>query len=175
MTDINGIIDLAKAYAASRSRLDAVLDEINTMRRQAVRARLRGLRSRVAETSAAKDELRQAILSRPDLFERPRTQAVDGIKFGVRKQPGSIEYADEAQVVKRIRQKLPDQADTLVRTRETLDKTQLRKLPARILAQLGVTIGDPTDEVTIAAAAGDLDKLVDALLDEVGDAADAAA
>ena len=112
--------------------------------------------------------MRQAILSRPDLFEKPRTQAVDGIKFGIRKQTGAIQYADEAQVVKRIRQKLPDQADTLVRVRETVDKTQLRKLPARQLAQLGVTIEDPVDEVTIAAVEGDIDKLVDALLDEVG-------
>ncbi len=141
------------------------------MQRRAARDRLRGLRSRVAEVAAADDALRTAIKSSPDLFVKPRTVAVDGVKVGLRKQVGALAVSDEARAIELLRKRLPALADTLIATRETLDRKALRKLPAADLARIGVTIGDPTDEVVIAAAESDVDKLVDALLDDSVEAA----
>ena len=109
-------------------------------------------------------------MARPDLFIRPRTVAVDGIRFGLRKQPGSVSVGDEAQAISRLRARFPSRAETLIRVKETLDRSALRKLPAAELAQIGVTMEKATDEVTIAAASGDLDRVVAALLDDAAHA-----
>ena len=90
---------------------------------------------------------------------------MDGIKFGLRKQPGAVALGDEAQAIRRLRERFPNRAEALIRVRETLDRAALRKLPAAELAQIGVTIEKATDEVTIATGRDDLDRVVAALLD----------
>lgn len=165
-SNMDEIVALARTYAKARDALEATGEEIRQLQRKAVRDRLRGLRSRVAEVAAAHDALKAAIQGRPGLFVKPRTVAVDGVKFGFRKQTGALDIGDEAQTIALLRKKLPALADTLINVRETLDKKGLRKLPAADLARIGVTIDDPTDEVVIATAESDIDKLVDALLDD---------
>ena len=56
--------------------------------------------------------------------------------------------------------------------KESLDKKGLRKVAVADLARIGIMIGNPTDEVVIAVAESDIDKLVDALLDDDGEAAE---
>lgn len=160
------IVALARSYAKARDALEASAEEIRQLQRKAVRDRLRGLRSRVAEAATAHDALKAALEARPGLFVKPRTVAVDGVKFGFRKQTGALDVGDEAQAIERLRKKLPGLADALINVKESLDKKGLRKLAAADLARIGVTIGDPVDEVVIATAESDIDKLVDALLDD---------
>ena len=165
---LDSIIDLARAYARARSDLEDVTDDIRERRRKAVRSRLTALRSRIAETAAAREALTTAITAAPLLFAKPRTQTVDGVKFGYRKKVGAIACDDDA-VAEAIRKTFPARYKQLVRTKVQVDKTALRKLPAGDLARLGVTIEDPVDEVAISVAASDVDKLVDALLEDAGD------
>ena len=160
------IVALARNYAKARDALEATGEEIRQLQRKAVRDRLRGLRTRVAETAAAHDALKTAIAARPGLFVKPRTVAVEGVKFGYRKQTGAVDIGDEAQAIKRLRSKMPAKADALINVKESLDKKGLRKLAAADLARIGVSIGDPVDEVVIATAEIDIDKLVAALLDD---------
>ena len=160
------IVALARAFAAARGATEALAEDIKALQRKALRSRLRALRTRIAEQAASEEALRTAILDRPDLFIRPRTVAVDGIRFGLRKQPGTVEVGDEAKAIRRLRERFPSRAEALIRVKETLDRSALRKLPAAELAQIGVTMEKATDEVTIAAASGDLDRVVAALLDD---------
>lgn len=160
------VVALARDFAAAREATEALADNIRATQRKALSGRLRALRSRIAEQAAAEDALRAAIRARPDLFVRPRTLAVDGIRFGLRKQPGSVVLGDEAQAIRRLRTHFPDRAEALVLVRESLDRKALRRLPAAALAQIGVTIENATDEVAIAAAPSDLDRYVAALLDD---------
>ena len=170
---LDEIITLARAYARARETLETITEEIEGERRQAVRRRLRALKARVAETSAAKDALRTAIAEEPELFAKPRTRAIEGVKVGYRKMPGRIVIADEDRSIRRVRDKLPDREAELVRVKESLDRTALGKLDARTLASLGVTVAKVDDEIVIATARSDLDKLVDALLadDDLAEAA----
>ena len=160
------IVGLARAFAAARQATEALAEGIKASQRKALAGRLRALRSRIAEQAASEEALRAAIRARPDLFVSPRTIAVDGVKFGLRKQPGAVALGDEAQAIRRLRERFPERADSLVRVKETLDRAALRKLPAADLAQIGVTIEKATDEVTIAAGRNDLDRVVAALLDD---------
>ena len=164
------IIALARAFAAAREATEALADDIKAMQRKALRSRLRTLRSRVAEQAAAEDALRAAIQARPELFVRPRTVAVDGIRFGLRKQPGAVALGDEAQAIRRLRAIFPGQATALIRVSESLDRKALRRLSAAELAQIGITIERARDEVTIATASSDLDRIVAALLDDAAPA-----
>ena len=167
---MHDIVALARAFAAARQATEALADDIKASQRKALAGRLRALRSRIAEQAASEDALRAAIQARPDLFASPRTVAVDGIKFGLRKQPGAVALGDEAQAIRRLRERFPNRADALIRVKETLDRAALRKLPAAELAQIGVTIEKATDEVTIAAGRNDLDRVVAALLDDAAQA-----
>ena len=163
---MEGIVALARTFAAARATTEALADEIKAAQRKAVRGRLRALRNRIAEQAASEETLRAAILARPDLFVSPRTITVDGIRLGLRKQPGAIALDDETQTIERLRARFPGRAEALIRVKETLDRSALRKLPAGELAQIGVTIEKATDDVVIAAASSDLDRVVAALLDD---------
>lgn len=162
------IAGLCRAYAAARERLGETAEQIRALQRQALRVRLRGLRNRAAEVSAARDALRAAVAAHPELFVRPRTRALEGVKVGYRKMPGRI-VCDEARAVARIRKLHPEREADLVRVRESLDRAALRRLDSQTLASIGVSIADVEDEIVIAAAGADIDRLVDAMLDEVKD------
>ncbi len=164
---------LARAYADAREALAEVAEEVRAVQRQAVRGRLRALRARAARASAAREALAEAVDANRELFGKPRTRTVDGVKFGLRKSPGRIE-GDAAAAVARIEARLPEQAARLVRTRKELVKTALLTLPAKELAALGVAVVDTEDRVVAQAAADDVDRLVDALLDGLGEASDGA-
>ena len=166
VTSMEDIVALARVFAAARATTEALAQDIKALQRKALAGRLRALRSRIAEQAASEDALRTAILARPDLFVSPRTITVDGIRFGLRKQPGTVSLADEAQTIGRLRARFPDRAEALIRVKETLGRSALRKLPADELAKIGVTIANATDEVTIAATRGELDRVVAALLDD---------
>lgn len=165
---IADIAGLCRAYAAARERLAETTEHIRALQRRTLRARLRGLRCRAAEVSAARGALRAAVAAHPELFARPRTRAFEGVKVGYRKMPGRI-ACDEARTVARIRKLYPEREADLVRVRENLDRAALRRLDSRTLAAIGVSIADVEDEIVIAAAGADIDRLVDAMLAEVED------
>ena len=160
------IVRLCREYAEARDALEDAAEAIRDEQRAAVRRRLRGLKARIAEAAAARGALRQAVAAAPALFERPRSRAIEGIKVGYRKMPGRIECADEAKVIARIRRHWPGRETELVRVKESLDRGALKRLDARDLAAIGVRVVEVDDEIVIAAAANDLDKLVDALLED---------
>ena len=159
-------IDVSGAEALPGVRGVLTRESVKDEARQIVRQRLRELKTATARLSTARDRLHEALEESPALFVAPRTHSVDGIKFGYRKLPGKFEAADEAKAIERIRDKMPEQADLLIRTKETLSKSGLKKLTAKDLAKIGVTLIDDGDEVVIAAAKTDIDKLVDLLMPE---------
>ena len=158
--------DLCKRYADACDDVEDLVGEIRSAQRRAVRAKMRSLVSRVERMKAEEAELRAALEAAPELFEKPRTRAIEGIKVGYRKLPGKAVVDDEEKVIELIRKKLPDREDSLVRTKVTVDKAALRNLAVRQLAAIGVTLSEDTDEIVIQAAQTDLDKLVAVLFAE---------
>lgn len=160
------IAALARAYADARRELADKVEQVRAARRKATRPHRRGLSARTADTSGARDELRAAIRANPDLFAKPRTRTLEGVKVGYRKQPGKI-VADETRAIARIRKLFPEREAELVRVKESLDRAAVRKLDARSMAAIGVSIADVDDEIVIATASDDIDRLVEAMLDEL--------
>ena len=169
------ITKLCRSYADAIAAMEEVTGEIQEERRKIVRQRTRRLMERVARVSAARDALLQAVGSSPELFEKPRTRALEGIKVGYRKKPGRIEVADEARSIERVRKSLPELEEVLVVVKEALDRNALKGLSVKQLAAIGARLTEDDDEVIVKAAGTDVDKLVEALLADVGEDASAAA
>lgn len=158
---------LAQEYAAAREALAgtklALEEGIAVVKRKYI-GRIRAL---VETGRAAHATLAQAIAASPELFQKPRTVTMHGIRLGIMKSRGEISWDDEAAVIRRIRAQLPtDQAELLIRVKESVAKAAVYDLAASDLKRLGIRIEGAGDVVTIKDATGDLDKWLDALLSD---------
>lgn len=157
---------LVRDYAAAKDAMEAVTEEVRVEQRKVVNRKMKSIRGRVTDLSVTRERLSAAISENRGLFADPRTQSLHGVKFGLRKQPGSI-GGSPAEILARIDRRLPDRAEELTRTSRTIDKRALMRLSAADLAKVGATLVQDADKVVIETPASDLDKWVEALLKEV--------
>lgn len=155
------IKDYAAAAEALAGAKDACEEEIRAVKRK----RLPLLR-RLADTlHSARDALAAAIEASPEQFVKPRTITLHGVRVGFVKFKGRIEWDDEAAVIARVRKLLPaDQAELLIRVKESVHKPGVYDLTAGDLKRLGIRIEGDGDEVVIKDALSDLDRLIEAWL-----------
>lgn len=162
---IDVIEDSARSYAAVRADLVGEVEELEAELAEVRRRHIGGIKMLAGKAACKHAILKDLLEQAPELFGRPKTITVDGIKIGYRKAKGKVTVADEEATIARIRKLLPaDQAELLVRRRESVHKPGVYDLTAGDLKRLGIAIEDDTDEVVIKPVDGDLDKLVDALL-----------
>ena len=105
MTEIEA---LAKGFADAYDLLATRVRDLTDTLEAAKRARIKGLKNAVAAAAQAKSELAAAIDANRGLFEQPRTVVFHGVKVGLQKGKGGIEFADEDAVVKRIERALDE-------------------------------------------------------------------
>lgn len=166
------IEQFAAAYATERDSLAALVTDMNDALEQVKRARLGAIKQAVQQARQAQADLKAAIEDGKALFDKPRTRVLHGVKVGLTKQRGAVEFDDEAKVVARIRAQLPkDQAELLIRVKESVHKPSVYDLTAADLKRLGIRLTDDCDAVVIKSVDSDVDKLISALLAE--DAQDA--
>lgn len=161
--------DFAKKRGYLVTRLDRLNDELLAVKRR----RIDAIRAAAAKATESRDALKAAVEEHADLFTKPKTRTLHGIKVGFRKLIGTLSWDDGDKVVALIKKHFPEKTDLLIRKTETPVKDALGQLAAVDLKKLGVAVGEDTDEVVIKAAGSDIDKVVDALLaesDEGGDA-----
>lgn len=165
MATLNEIEMKAQTYAASREALAGTLMALEDETRALKRKYLARIRKLVETAKAQRADLAAAIDASPALFVKPRTQILHGVKCGFAKAKGRIEWDNEEAVVARIRKLLPaDQAELLIRVKESVHKPAVYDLAASDLKRLGIRVEGDGDEVVIKDAAGEVDKLVEALL-----------
>lgn len=112
-------------------------------------------------------ELKAQVEGAPQLFIKPRTITLHGIRIGFVKGKGRMEWADDAQLVARIRKTYDaERAAALIIVTEEPSKTALAQLPAAELKRLGVNVTGATDQVIIKDAVSELDKLVAKILED---------
>lgn len=165
MATMKEIEPLAEKFNAVREALAGVLMAHEEEKRELAKKYLARIKKLVGDARTAREALANAITESPDLFEKPRTRTLQGVKFGFQKGKGTIEWDAEDAVIKRIRAQLPkDQAELLIRIRESVHKPAVYDLAASDLKRLGIRVVGDGDEVVIKDAAGELDKLVEALM-----------
>ena len=165
---LHEIEKLTEQYSHKRDELEQVVTTMQSELDAVKRRYLRDIRSKVREAADAKDKLYEAISDNKTLFKKPKTQIFHGIKVGFTKRKGKVEIDDEPAVIKRIRKQLPEeQTELLIRVRESVDKNAICDLTVADLKRLGVRITDDINMAVIKPVDGDVDKLVNALLEDI--------
>ena len=155
---------LTKHFSDAHGTLAGVVTELNNEMESLKRRYLPRLRKAVAAASAAKLTLHSGIESAPGLFIKPRTYIFHGVKVGMQKGKGGIDFVDADKTLALIRKTFGDDADAYIISTEKPDKKMLEDLPAAELKKLGVTVLDTGDEVVIRPTESEVEKTVAALL-----------
>lgn len=161
---------LTQAFADARRALADKVEALQLELESAKHRKLPGIRVAVARAAEAHDKLKAAIEAEKDLFVKPRTQVIAGIKVGMQQAKPSVEIDDEEAVIKRIREQLPkDQAELLISVKESVAVKAVIDLSEADLKRLGIKYIKGEDRVLIRPADSDVDKLVTALLNGATD------
>jgi len=156
------IAKATRQFADARRELSALVDATNRRMRLIYEDNLPQIRKLLARATDSRAALETLILAAPELFARPRTIVVHGVKIGLRKGKGGLEWDDEENVVRLIKKIFPDQAEVLIRTTEQPVKNALAELPASDLKRLGVTVEETGDVPVVQPADSVVDKVVKA-------------
>ena len=162
-----GLTDIEKqtrAFAEHQRELRFLVEALQAEVEDAKRRAMKNIRRAVERAANSRAELKALLELRPDLFTKPRTVVIDGIKVGFQKAKGGLVIEDEARTCALIHKHLAELADTLIKTTEKPVKDALNQLSAADLKRIGVQVTSDTDEVLIKDTASDVDKLVAALL-----------
>lgn len=173
MTDITAptahpmeqIEGLTRDYAERRDALRVNIEALREQIERIERAALPGIRAQVRDVAEVHDRLQTAIAEHPALWAgKRRTVVIAGVRVGMAKGKGKIEWDDPDQVVRLIRREFPDQAEALIRTREEPIRKAIGELTVAELKRIGARITDTDDQVVITPTDSAVDKLVAALL-----------
>lgn len=157
---------LTKEYAECRKVLEARILRHKSLMLAVTRRLLPGIKSAVANANDARAKITNQINAHRDLFVQPKTHVFHGIKVGLKKGSGAIEYDDEAQVIALIESELPEKKEALIDTKKKLRKKQLATLDEEELEKIGAALEGAEEYVLIKDTVSDVDKLVTALLKE---------
>ncbi|MBF0569109.1 MAG: hypothetical protein HQK95_09645 [Nitrospirae bacterium] len=157
---------LTKDYSEAWKVLKEKMEDLELEKEAAVRRHIYGIKKALDKAIDKRGTLGTAILSAPELFEKPRTITMYGIKVGLQKSKGNLEIDDMDKTIRLIRKHLPDQAEVLINVKETASKDALLNLSAAELKKIGAKITDTTDKVVLKSTDTDTEKLVDALMKE---------
>jgi hypothetical protein len=151
------VTELEECLGTFRDELSEVkMKHIQTIKRKA------GVVARCeAEASMLRD-------SAPALFVKPRHYILHGIKVGFKRSEGKLVYDDADLVVQAIRERFPDLTAQLIRTSDEPRKEAIKEaLTEEELAAVHCRIEGAGDVGILARAAGDIDKLVEKVIERL--------
>ncbi len=154
---------IRKAHARANTLVGEYEAELLVLEKRYT-ARLEAAAQTIADATA---EVEFLVASSPDLFVKPKTAEVFGIKVGWVKQPGQVMIENEPDTIARIEKALaPKEAAGLIKVTKKLVKKALSALPGDVLKKIGVAIGVDTDLPVVKPTEGDAAKKLAALLKE---------
>lgn len=160
---------LAKNYAQRRARVATLVSRMDEEIRAIHRRYRSDLNEALGTAEGALSALHVEIESNGQLFEKPRTWTLHGIKLGFQKGKGRVAFDDEAKVIEKLKKRfgeLSPEVERCIEVAEKIDRDQLRDLDGKDLAAIGVTVENTGDVVFIKAVDSSVDKLVKVLLKE---------
>lgn len=163
---IDQIERLCQAYAQRRDALHERLTVLETELTLLKKTHLKEIRRCTALAADTESQLRAALESAPELFERPKTHVFHGIKVGYRKGAGGLDWEDDDDLVRKIERMFPDdgEAETYLIVKKKPSAEALESLDAATLKRLGVQVVADGEQVVIKPVETAIEKLVKALL-----------
>ncbi|MGE3348165.1 MAG: hypothetical protein AB7I35_12105 [Ramlibacter sp.] len=169
-TELAAIQKRAAALSEYRDKLSALFITLQGNLDTVKNGSLPEIKRVARQVAKEHNELVDLIRANPELFEKPRSYVVDGIKFGMQKQPGSLTWDDDAKVVERIRRMVeagdmaPEQAELLINTTEKPAANALGQLDERTLKRLGVRLVGDGDEPLVKSVDSNVEKAVTSVI-----------
>lgn len=157
----------AKRYADAHATLSDRASALQAELAEVHRRHRRALKSALSSVADAQSVLQTIVEGAPQLFRKPRTVVLHGVRVGFVKAKGSIKVPDEERTLLLIRKHFPDQADTLIRSFEEPVKAALANLAVDDLMRIGCKVTGTGDVVVVKPVDSEVDKLVEALLKDV--------
>jgi hypothetical protein len=154
----------AQLYADARDNLSGIVTELTGAIESIKRQSMPELRRAVSRAGEHHDALKALIECAPELFVKPRTLTLHGIRLGYAKGKGKIEWDDSQAVIAAIQKHMPDQAEALIRWSAAPLREAINQLSVNDLKMIGCRVTETADYVLIKPVDSDVDKLVDALL-----------
>ncbi len=125
-------------------------------------------RQTLGNAKKKRDKLEAAILASPELFAKPRTLIIAGVKVGLAKGKGGIQYGDPEIVCARIMDLFAeDEARALLHVKVCPNKEALEKLDVRTLRKLGCDSIAAGDVAVIKPQDGEMTVLGKKLLKQI--------
>jgi hypothetical protein len=165
MNDITEIQPFVRDFKAARDILKERVERCKAEQAATVRRLHPGIKAAADKTRDAQARLDAAIDQNRHLFKRPKTQTIEGIKVGLAKGKGKTEVSENT--IDLIKKFLPKMTKSLIKTKETIIKAGLSKLTATQLKKIGCKVTESGDQVVISVPKDNLDKLVEAMLQDV--------
>jgi hypothetical protein len=171
MTSLADIEGRTKKLADAREQIRAIVDAMNEGIDAIKRTERPKLRQAVQKAAEHHDALRVLIESAPELFAKPKTVILHGIRVGYVKGKGGIEWDDTDAVVAAIQKELPDMAEQLIRWTGRPLKEAINQLDVASLKKIRYRVIDTGEQIVIKAVDSDFDKMAEALLKSAVDEA----
>lgn len=169
LTDIREAAQrLADAHRLSTDLASKLENELADAIKPVYERHRSGIDLAVADEALKLAELQQLIDASPNLFEKPRSLAIDGVRLGYRKQEDGIDFDSEEAVIQRIRA-LPDLADlsqVLIRVEEHLNRDAIDLLNANQRRRVGIRSVTGADQSFITYTDTDVKKLTKAIMSD---------
>ena len=163
----------ASVYSQSRDHLSGLFATLEAGIEIVKKGSLPEIQKLGRQIARQHSELQELIKANPAMFDKPRTYVVDGLKFGLQKKPGKLEWDSDAALITRIKKAVeadaltPEQQDLLINTTERPVAKALEKLDGKLLKRLGITLTNDTDEVLIKSVDSEVEKAVNAVIRDV--------
>jgi hypothetical protein len=164
MATMTEIETAAKTFSEKRGALSNVCAAFQRDLEATRRRHLEALKLAVAQAKGGHAALCSLIAASPELFTKPRSVVLHGVKLGYTKGKGKLTIEDDEKTVKLIRKHFPEQAEILIKTVEKPMKKALEELAVDDLKKLAVLVESTGDVVFAKDTAADVDKLVSAFL-----------
>jgi hypothetical protein len=174
LATLGDIETATKKFSESRGRLSEYIHNAEAEIEGVKKRYLPIIKKWIAQAAAEQAILEALIRESPELFDKPRTIVLFGIKVGLGKGKGKIEWEDDSSVVRLIKRHFPEQAEILIKTTEKPVKKALGQLCVADLRKLGVLVEETDDQVIVKSVDSDIDKLVARLLKDAGEIEEAA-
>lgn len=159
----------ARKYADARERIIAIASALNEAMTALKKSELPKLRRAVAAAAEQHDALKALIEDSPELFVKPKTLTLHGLRIGYIKGKGGIVWDNADAVVAAIQKQLPEQSEALIRWTGKPLKEAINQLDVATLKKIGCRVVDTGEQIIIKPVDSAVDKLVDALLREATD------
>jgi len=164
---LNEIEPLCAGYDAECVKLEDLIAGLESDLEAIKQKHLPVLKRQARVVANREAELHSAVETSPGLFSKPRTMVLHGTKIGFGNSIGSIAFEDEDEVVRLIEKHQSGRLEELVKTTKTPRKDALRTLTEAELAKLGCKIDGAGDVIIVKRVAGDVEKLINKLIEKL--------